>query len=75
MGRQSRREHTRRVIEHIVPIGASMADLAYALTAAEREWEQLNPSRNHRPDDWARMDADDEHIIIRFEVDVPEVAR
>jgi hypothetical protein len=36
VGRQSRRERTHRVIEHIVPLGADMADLGKAWTAAAR---------------------------------------
>lgn len=75
MGQQSRREYTHRVIEHIVPIGADMADLGKAWTAAAHEyWEAVedmtvlgDPTRD-LPDDWARMYADDEYVIIRIEV-------
>lgn len=74
MGQQSRREYTYRVVEHIVPRGADMADLAKAMDAAAREYHDLHnilvpfgesPLQN-LPDDWARMEADDDFVIIRI---------
>jgi hypothetical protein len=75
MGQQSRREHVYRVIEHTVPLGADMASYAKAEWAAALEYRSLNglpqPTTNvfaGLPDDWARIIADDEHVIIRIEV-------
>lgn len=77
MGSQSRREYNHRVIEHIVPLGADMADLGKAWIAAAREyWSEVqdvnlgdgqNPEHG-LPDDWAHVYADDEFVIIRIEV-------
>jgi hypothetical protein len=67
MGRQSRREHSVRVIEHTAPLGGCASDLGKAWGAAEREWKLLNPDRS-LPDDWATVHADDDSLIIRIEV-------
>lgn len=75
MGQQSRRERVRRVIEHTVPLGADMADLGKAWDAALREWASINDlawdkiADLHPPDDWAHVTADDQHVIIRMEVE------
>lgn len=74
MGSQSRREYTYRVIEHTVPRGAAMADQFKAIHAAALEYWDLNnmivPDSQSPtyglPDDWAVIDADDEHVIIRL---------
>lgn len=75
MGRQSRREHVYRVIEHTVPLGADMSSYAKAEHAAAIEYRSLRGLPvvtegvfSGLPDDWARITADDEHVIIRIEV-------
>lgn len=69
MGRQSRREHQLRIIEHTAPLGGCASDLGKAWDPAEREWKTLNPGRD-LPDDWATVHADDDYLIIRITVEV-----
>lgn len=67
----SRRERQVRYIEYLVPVrtlGAPVAEMDKAFTAALREWEQHNPDRADPPGDWCRVLPGDEDIIIRIEV-------
>ena len=56
--------------EYLVPRGDCVGELYKALTAAWDERRQLlgKDSDGRMPDDWAWIDFDDEHVIIRFEI-------
>lgn len=61
------REVVIRHTEWIVKRGACAGEFDKAWCAACDEWRARNPDKD-RPDTWAQLDADDEHIIIRLEV-------
>lgn len=72
----SRREYTRRVIEHSIPTnppwGATIADFSKAWTFAEREYRELSGLADGAlPDDAIRIHPSDEEIVIRFEIEAP----
>lgn len=67
MASYSRRGRVTRHVEYLIPKGDTVAEFLKAWAAAQREVEGIDKQRL-KWDDWARVDADDEHIIIRFEV-------
>lgn len=73
MANFSRRERTTRSVEYLHHKGDCVGELNKALKAAHAEYCHLNGKdveRSHiwDSDDWAWIDFDDEHVIIRFEV-------
>lgn len=66
MAEYTRRERNVRHLEILVPRGSAIAELSKAWYAAGEAWDELNPGVARDSDDWARIDADDEYVIIRI---------
>ncbi len=72
MANFTRRERTTRAIEYLHRKGDCVGELYKALSVAWSErcrLKGLNPDTERMPDDWAWIDFDDEHVIIRFEIE------
>ncbi len=72
MANFSRQERTTKHVEYRVPKGNVMGEFDKADRAAWHEYCRLNdqdPATARRWDNWAEVDADDEHVIIRFEIE------
>lgn len=64
MANFTKRTKTVTYTEYLIPRGSHMDEWDKAATVALREYEAANgPSKF---DDWAQIDCDDEHIIIRI---------
>ncbi len=76
MANFSRRERITKHIEYLVPLGDVIGEFDKADRTAWNERCRLrgeDPETTRRWDDWATVHADDEHVIIRFEI--TEVSR
>ncbi len=72
MANFSRRERTTRAVEYLHRKGDCVGELHKALNTAWNERCRLlgkDPNVARMPDDWAWIDFDDEHVIIRFEIE------
>lgn len=70
MANFSRRERTTRHVEYLHRKGDCAGELDKALVTAWNERCRLlgKDPDGSMPDDWAWIDFDDEHVIIRFEI-------
>lgn len=77
MANWERRERTIRQVEYLHRKGDCVGELWKALKSAFAEQfrmrgEEPDFSRMWHTDDWAWIDFDDEHVIIRFEIEKVE---
>lgn len=73
MANFSRRERTTRHVEYLHRKGDCAGELYKALDVAWHErCRLLGKDPERMPDDWAWIDFDDEHVIIRFEIEKVE---
>lgn len=72
MANWSRRERTTRHVEYLHRKGDCVGELYKALSAAWADYCRATGKTadgDWLPDDWAWIDFDDEHVIIRFEIE------
>ncbi len=72
MANFTRRERTTKHVEYLHRKGDCVGELYKALNTAWAERCRLRgeaPGSTRESDDWAWVDFDDEHVIIRFEIE------
>lgn len=67
MANYSRREMVTTHVEFLVPKGSASDEFDKAWVAASQNWAAIHRREfKDAPGNWATVDADDEHVIIRL---------